>query len=629
MNFIAPQNFIFAALLGAILLLYILKMKRRERTVSSTLLWQTALRDLQANAPWQKLRSSLLMWLQLLFVALCVLALVRPAVFSLARGGQNIAIILDASASMNATDIAPSRFARAQNEATKLINALSSSDSATIIAAGSSTRVLAPLTRDKTALKNAINRATTQDTSNNLRDAITLAASLLQKRGGAQIYVLSDGAVAPLNDLSTGKSQIQFVKIGARNDNVAITALDARRSYAQGSATQLFVSVRNFSASAKTINLQLLRDGQLVAVRPTQIAAKNATSQLFDDVEFAPGLWSVKIDSDDDLATDNVAYVRIAPRRALRVLLVSEGNVFLERALNINPDVKLFQTTVGGYANARANGDFDVVVCDGEAPPDAANANVLLFGATPSFAPVEKLVGFVSSPSVADTDRKHPVTQFAPWNDVRFAQSQNARLKPWGKTIVESESAPLVVVGENGGKRAVWCGFRLNETDLALRVAFPIFITNAVRWLSSTRTQDATDAAGAAQRTGQSVTLDVPQTAQTVTVTRPDKTTQNVQRDSENNAANDATLVYAGADKVGEYSMSGGNGQNSFKSQFGASLLNAAESDLTPRDALRVADNTSIAGENTARSNRELWGFLAFAALSLLAIEWWVYHRGV
>ena len=625
MNFLSPQNFIFALLLGAILGLYILRMKRRERTVSSTMLWQTALRDLQANAPWQKLRSSLLMWLQLAFVMLCVFALARPAIQSLARGGQNVAIVLDASASMNATDVAPSRFARAQNEANRLINLLSSGDSAAIISAGSSTRVLSPLTRDKNVLKRAVANAQTQDTSNNLRDAISLAASLLQKKGGAQIYVLSDGAVTPINDVSVGAINLQFVKIGERNNNVAITALDARRSYAQGSNYQLFATVRNFSSTLQNINLQLMRDGQIVAVRPLQIAAKSQQSQLFDDINFAPGLWSVRFEARDDLATDNVAYVSIAPRRALRVLLVSEGNVFLERALNINADVRLFQTTVGGYAGARAQGEFDVVVCDGEAPPDAANANLLMFGATPSFAPVEKLGGAISGPSVADYDRKHPVTQFAPWNDVRFAQSQNVKLKSWAKTLVEAERTPLVVAGERGGKRVVWCGFRLNETDLALRVAFPIFVTNAVRWLSSTRTQDD---ANAAQRTGQPVSLDVSPQTREVSIALPDKSTRTLQRDPSSLGEN-APLVFAGADQVGEYAMQSGVAEKTIKSRFGASLLNAQESDIAPRDALKISDNKTIGGENTARSNRELWGFLAFAALMLLAAEWWVYHRGV
>jgi hypothetical protein len=201
MNLIAPQNFLFAGLIGFIVLLYVLRLKRREHIVSSTMLWQSALRDLQANSPWQKLRSSLLMWLQIAFLVLAVLALVRPAIRVLTSGGQNIAIIVDASASMDASDVVPSRFERARAEANRLVNALSTGDSATIISAGAQTRVLASPTTNKNVLKRALATAGTQDTNTNLREAIVLAGSLLRGKNknvkGAGIERPLDGRHRP------------------------------------------------------------------------------------------------------------------------------------------------------------------------------------------------------------------------------------------------------------------------------------------------------------------------------------------------------------------------------------------------------------------------------------------------
>ena len=620
MNILAPWNFAFAGLIGLILLLYILRLKRRERIVSSTMLWPTALRDLQANAPWQKLRSSWLMWLQIAFVVLCVLALVRPAIRTFAVSGQNMAIVLDASASMNATDIAPTRFARAQSEAAKLVDALSPGGSAAVLLAGAQTRVLASPTGDKNVLKRAINGASAQDTSNNLNDAIQLASSLLQGKKGAQIYVLSDGAVPPLRDATTGKSGLQFVKIGARNDNVAITALDARRGYAQGSQYQIFATVRNFSAQPKTVNLELARDGSVIAVRPLTLAARGQQSQLFDDLNIGAGLWSVRFQADDDLKSDNVAWTRIEPPRAIRVLVVTQGNLFLERALNIDPNVKLFSTNLAGYAAARAKGDFDVVVCDAQIPPGENGSNELIFGAVDADSPVVKNSDkVVAGPTVVDWDKKHPVTQFAPWSDVRFAQTLAVRVKPWAQTLVDSERAPLVVAGTRGARRVVWCGFDLTQTDLPLRVAFPIFITNAIRWLA-----DGSNANAQTQtwRTGANIALDAPKTVRNATVSFPNGSKQSL------NFSGDAEAVpqFSNTDRVGEYAVSSNDG--SWKSRFAASLLNAQESDLAPRDALSVSGGQSVGGESRPRANRELWSFFVAAALLLLGLEWWFYHRG-
>lgn len=635
MNLIAPQNFLFAGLLGVVLLLYVLRLKRKERVMPSTMLWQTALRDLQANAPWQKLRSSLLMWLQLLFLSLAILALVRPAIKVLSSGGQTVAIVLDASASMAASDVSPSRFERARGEANRLVNSLSSGDGATIIAAGAQTKVLSPLTADKNLLKRALSNARTQDTGANLREAIVLAASLLRGKKNSLIYVVSDGAVAPVADLSLGNVGVEFVRVGTRNDNVAITAMDVRRGYGGGANPQIFVTLANFSNQPKTVDLELSHNGELAVVRPVTIPkAQGQTpgqqSQLFDDLDWDQGLFGVRFDEKDDLASDNFAYAQLAPPQRLKVLLISNGNLFLEKALNIDPNLQLERSSPGDFQTAKASGTYDVIVCDGVAPANLPASNLLMFNAVGNSAPVVKN-GVAVRPSVADWDRKHPVTRFAPWNDLRFAQSLSVSLKPWAQSIVEAERTPLVVAGERklasgGAQRVVWCGFDLRDTDLPWRVAFPIFITSSLRWLGQSGGQSGGGRAAVnennARRAGESVPLSPPPTLAQIAVSTPDKSTLNV-------AVQNGQAVFDGADRAGLYTASGQSGQTQWKQLFGVSLLNKGESDLRPRDAIQVGAGKPIAGATRARTNRELWGYLALAALLLLGLEWWVYHRGV
>lgn len=610
MNLISPLNLLFAGLIGALLLLYILRLKRKERVVSSTLLWQTALRDLQANAPWQKLRSSLLMWLQILFLLFAIIALARPAIKVLAAGGQTVAIIMDTSASMKATDVSPSRFAAAQSEANRLINALSSGDQATIISAGISTRVLAPLTANKNVLKRAAANAKPSDTNCNLREAIVLAASLLRTKKNAQVYVLSDGAVAPINDLALGKLGLQFVKIGKRNDNVAITAMDVRRGYG-GGAAQIFVTIRNYAKASKKINLELARDGDLVSVRPITIGAGSTQSELFD-APFESGLFSVGFDEKDDLQTDNAAYAALEPPRAIKVLLLSTGNLFLEKALNVDANVQL----VRAASPTATGGDYDVIVCEGLTPQNT-KANQLVFNTFTDLSPAEKL-GVVSTPSVADWDRKHPVTRYANWNDVRFARSTAVRLKSWGKSIVESERTPIVIAGERGARRIIWCGFDIRDTDLPLRVTFPIFINSTLHWLTAPRSTSTQSMEGTPPRASETIPLSPPPNTKAITISYPDKSTRRITIEAN-------PLLFSQADQAGIYTASVGN----WKKTFGVNLLSKNESDLTPRDAIQVGEGKPITAEGRGRANKELWGYLALLTLVLLGVEWWVYHRGV
>jgi hypothetical protein len=478
MNLIAPLNLAFALLSGAIIVLYLLRLKRREHRISSTMLWDESLRDVQANAPWQKLRQTLLMWLQVAVVLLAALALARPAISVWTAGGQTLVIVLDASASMAATDVAPSRFGAAQREAARLAGALSGNDQAAVISAGAATRVLAPLTRDKNALQRAINNAKPQDTSANLGEAIALASSLLRDKKPSQIYVLSDGA-SPI-ETSEKPTNVQFVKIGTRSDNIAITAMDARRGYADGARAQVFVTARNFSSRARDVNLELSRNGELFAVRPLSIPPGGTKSELFEGT-FASGLFAAKLDAKDDLASDNTAYASLAAAQKSTVLLVSSGNVFLEKALSLDKNVELVRSAPGEPLPTQR---FDVVVCDGDAGKELPDTNLLLFNTIPPAAPVEKNKGFLAAPGVADWNRTHPVSRNASWADLRVAESLNSKPKAWAQSLVESERAPLVVAGEHGGRRSVWVGFDVRASDLPLRVTFPIFITTpCAGWL--------------------------------------------------------------------------------------------------------------------------------------------------
>ena len=610
MNLISPQNFLFLPLIGIVVLLYVLRLKRKERVVSSTLLWHTALRDLQANAPWQKLRASLLMWLQISFLVIAILALVRPAIKVLAGGGQTIAIIMDSSASMAATDVAPSRFGFAKSEATRLINALSSGDEALLISSGAQTRVLAPLTAAKNQLKSAVNNAQTSDTNCNLREAIVLASSLLKSKKNARIYILSDGAVTPIKDLTLPNLDLQFVKIGNRNNNIAITAANVRRGYGSTRA-QIFATLANYSDTQKTVKLELSRNGSLVAVRPFTIPANGIQSQLFDDMNFTSGLFSVSFDEKDDLLSDNIAYANLDAPRVIKVLLLSSGNLFLEKALNVDSNVQLTRASTP----SAASGDYDVVVCDGIAPIKP-NANQLVFNTITNLSPVTKS-GFVQAPSVADWDRQHPVTRFSSWGDIRFARAQAVQVKGWGKAILEAERTPLIVVGERGGKRIVWCGFDVRETDLPLRVAFPIFITSSLRWLTAKR--GASESDGLPTRAGETVALQPPANAKEISIARPDGSTLRLPLQTN-------PLIFSQTNQVGIYEASSGK---NWKQQFGVSLLSKSESDLKPRDAIQVGAGKALQAETRGRANKELWGYLALFALLLLSIEWWVYHRGV
>src|ERR1700686_2861314 len=156
MNFLAPTGFFFAFTIPVVVVSYLLKRKRVVRLVSSTLLWQKFLAETQASAPFQKLRRNWLLVLQIILLLLAVLSLARPYFAAKTKPAQLRVVILDASASMQATDESPSRFEKARSEALKWVDSLKDTDEMVIVLAGGARGVKQSATSEKAALRRAL-----------------------------------------------------------------------------------------------------------------------------------------------------------------------------------------------------------------------------------------------------------------------------------------------------------------------------------------------------------------------------------------------------------------------------------------------------------------------------------------
>src|SRR5438128_6668181 len=125
MTFLSPFGLLLFALTLPLVLLYFLKVRRRERRVPSLLLWDPSLRDREVSAFFQRLQRDPLLILQLLALLALSVALARPAVTLMGDGARKVVVVLDTSASMKATDVSPSRFDVARGQAAQLVGRLS------------------------------------------------------------------------------------------------------------------------------------------------------------------------------------------------------------------------------------------------------------------------------------------------------------------------------------------------------------------------------------------------------------------------------------------------------------------------------------------------------------------------
>lgn len=689
-QFISPLSAtLWAALVGVpvgIIALYFLKLRRRPVRVASTLLWRRSIEDLHVNSLFQRLRKNLLLFLQLLAVFLMMLALLGPRMKGLSTQGARYVLAIDNSASMSATDVKPTRLARAKAEARKIVDSMGGDDLAMVVTFSDRAKVVSNYTGDRTALARRIDAIEPTETSTSLREALQVAAGLAnpskQAEGVAanslvppQLKIYTDGGFADVEGFSLGNLEPEVVVIGSpppavetpvgatapsgpkgrpTSNNVAILALQSRQDEEKPDVHQVFGRVHNYrgedvSTEAKLFRLDPgnpARPGTLVDAVALKISRQADGAFQFDLNEAGgkAGEFAVTIDVDDDLPLDNRAYTLIAAPRRAQILAVTTGNRYLVDTLRtplaatradvvvITPDEYKADATKRDVAAGR----YDLIICDRFTPAEPPEANALYFGALPP-GPAYASPRPVESPTILDVNASHPLMQYI--RDLPIVRVLKATLvePPTGSTtLIEGDTGPLAFIAPRGGYADAVVTFALVDgptfnTDWITKYSFPLFLFNAMQALGNAR-ESASEEVYAP---GQAVALRVDGAPSTLTVTPPGgRPSAPIARSAQ------GTYNYAGANATGIYRA---QWQPTGRRAFAVNEFDARESDLAPRGLvpegtppdkadgykIKIGYNPVTGTRRTVQAPQDWWKALACLALGVVCLEWYIYNRRV
>ncbi len=611
LQFLTPMALVaLAPLAAAIIVLYLLKLRRRELVVSSTFLWQQAAEDVQANAPFQKLKRNLLMFLQLLALTALLLALMSPYIISRRAGGKSVVVLLDASASMQATDTEGSRFEKARAHAISVIRSMGRDDETAVVVAARRAWVAMPFTRDRRALTQCVQELQPTDTRTNMRDGLLLAESLIAKRQEPRIYVISDGGFGPLRDVRP-TADVRFQRVGAGNDNVALLAFEA--THVPGSeAQQLFVRLKN-GTQPKECVLSIYREDRLLEAERLELAPAESRVATYDLTLETGGLLKAELDVEDDLAGDNVAYAYGKPPSDVSVLLVSPGNLFLEQGLLIQPEVSLYKSAVFPADEAEsAFAKYDLVVLDRVPVPAMARQGALLAIQTDGPGTPATLTEELVQPRITRWERQHPACRYVNLAATHIAKANALEPSSTARVLAWAGSDAIIVADEKPGMRALTLGFNVMDTDLPLRVSFPVLLSNCVRWLTAERRSQRLKII----RPGDMLRFPTPPDVSRATVVMPSLDRRRV-------PVSDGQVAFAEADLVGVYALEAGDETR----RWAVDMRSPAESDLSVAETLQIGSRTVAAQTEAPKSEKHLWPYAVLLGLAVLLGEWHLYHR--
>lgn len=507
MNFLAPGWLWLGLLAVPILILYMLRLRRREIPVSSILLWRLLLRDQQANAPWQKLERNLLLFLQLLVLAALTLALARPAwpVQSLVSG--SVVVFLDGSASMLAEDgpDGESRFAQARAAALELVAELPTNARMSIVLAGRPPQIIAAAEGDPGRLRAALELAQAAPVEADWQATFALAAGAASApglaAGEAEFILVSDGGLAPAGEESSSAlsdtlrlpGRTRYLPIGGETGGQSNLALSALALRPAGDGVQLFTQVHNYSDQSRQTILAVYfqQDDSpetLLEARALEIAAGASQSVVLDNLPDRPARYVARLQpppggAADVFLLDDAAYAVYTPAQVGRTLLVTPGNLFLEQLLASLDGVQAFRLNLPESGALELPGtNYDLVIFDGVLPDELPPVPASLLLVNPPDSLLLPVTGVFTDTQPASLSPS-PLLQAVDWSQVHIRQARQVSLPTGTSALISAPGGPLVLAGELSGQRMAALTFALQDSDLPIQTAYPILMANLIRYL--------------------------------------------------------------------------------------------------------------------------------------------------
>lgn len=609
---------VFGGFGAAVFVLYLLKLRRRQVEVPFVLLWQEVLAEKQTTRLFSMLKRLLSLLIALAIVLALAMALGDPRFAGARDEGSTRVVLIDASASMQATDVQPSRLARARETVERMIDSVGGDDRMLIAQMDATSVPLTPLTDDPRALRDGLARLEETDVAADLSRGLRFALDVLRDQPHPEIVVVSDGVLGAAGEVEARAREagvdLRFARVGRGGRNVAITAFAVRRYPLDKSRSEVLVELFNPGEREETVELTLLGDGQEIDVQRLRVDGGERLRRFFENVSGADRTLEARLrladGTHDDQPADDRAYARLPERRRARVQAVSDGNLYLQAALLLDEYLEVVEVAPAAYPAA---GRFDVTIFDGWVPPAPPETDAIYLYPVPregGAAPFE-VTGTVRRPFFERVEREHPIVRWTALRDVNIAESLQVRLQEGDHVVGGTGADPLLVTGRRADRRFVALLFDVRRSDLPLRVAWPLLLLSSVdsfveedaRYLSS-------------YRTGEPWSVPVPAGHDHATLVAPGGREREV-------PIVDGRALATGL-RAGFYALRTGEQQDVFAANLGPS----DESTMQPADRLSIGGRDAPAPEVRAAVVRaDLWAYLVLGVLVALALEWLTYHR--
>lgn len=464
MTFLSPWAFYLFSLAGSVILVYFLRRRAQAYRVSALFLWEETEKRARRALLFAR-RSPWLLLLQLLALALLVLAIANPAYYTAGVPGR-MAIILDGSASMQISRDGVSRYELAVQRALELVD--SAAGELTLLQAKRQPRVLLALTSDKRRAREALRASRpTLEGEASLEQLWQLLASQAPLAQFERIVYLTD------HPLPEGEPSLPLETIGLGDpaENLGLSAFILRPEPGPGGGYSVFVRAENYTDREEEPTLTIVADGTMIFASRVPLAPHGGRALALSFPGAFPRTATAALAVVDDFPWDDNRYFAI-PQVERKALWLGRDDRFLRAAILAAGDFAITPD--------RQDGVFDLIIANGAEVPQDLKGNILLVNS--AYPPLVQLLG-PEELSALPQAAAHPLLAGVEASSFFVAKSNHALLPSGGEVLLSAAGLPLIYLKREGAQRICYIGFDLHWSNLGLTVDFPILMKNLLGWL--------------------------------------------------------------------------------------------------------------------------------------------------
>jgi hypothetical protein len=329
--------------------------------------------------------------------------------------------------------------------------------------------------------------------------ALRFASAALTGLSPGAVWILSDGAFnldaarkASLASLVEGLAadgvEVDHHRCGSESDNAAVIRFALRQDLRDRVRFLGILDIARYSAgdgdAPLPVHIEVRSGGHPVLTRKLDLTGERHTIWL--DMLGPPSreieaVMTPLAEGRDHLESDNEASVTLPEETALRVLAVSAGNTYLQAALLLSPSWEAEWIAPGQAPGSKR---YDVVILDDDvAMPDVETTGILAIHPSGPDALVAS-DGDLETPAFDTFDRDHPITRWINLYNVNVGAALALVSQKGDRILGRSKQGPLLLLREpEDGPRLIAMAFRLSDSDLPMRAAWPLLFLNTVNYL--------------------------------------------------------------------------------------------------------------------------------------------------